>query len=163
MTGATSRWTVASRPRTDSRHKVERRGPPQRKACSARIGRRRSARRQASVQQDVRASPSFSRRDMGSKATHTTASLSGTDIWRAETRGRQTCGRSTSSRANCSMHCESRASTSVPATSAKTSRRRGSISRRCLSTHSFASALRRTFGSPVCARPAFSSIASSPD
>ena len=28
------------------------------------------------------ASPSFSRRDMGSKATLTTASLSGTDIWR---------------------------------------------------------------------------------
>ena len=51
VTGATWRWTVASWPRTDSRQ-VERRGPPQRKACSARIGRRRSARCQASVQQD---------------------------------------------------------------------------------------------------------------
>jgi hypothetical protein len=40
---------------------------------------------------------------------------------------------------------------------------RDSISRRCRSTHSFASAVRRTFGSPVCARPASSSIASSPD
>lgn len=31
-----------------------------------------------------------------------------TDIWRAETRGRQTCGKSISSRANCSMRCEIR-------------------------------------------------------
>ena len=38
---------------TDSRHKVERSGPPQRIACSARISRRRSDRRQASVQQDA--------------------------------------------------------------------------------------------------------------
>ena len=38
---------------TDSRHKDERSGPPQRIACSARIRRRRSDRRQASVQQDA--------------------------------------------------------------------------------------------------------------
>ena len=98
----------------------------------------------------LRASPSFSRRDMGSKAMPTTASLSGTDIWRAESRRRQTCGRSTSSRANCSMQCESRASRSVPGISAKTSRRRA----RSRDAAAQYTASHRQFGEPSADRSA---------
>jgi MOSC domain-containing protein YiiM len=43
-----------------------------------------------------------------------------TDIWRAETRGRQTCGKSISSRANCSMRCKIRVTMLVSGISAKT-------------------------------------------
>jgi hypothetical protein len=147
---------------TDSRHKDERSGPPQRIACSARISRRRSDRRQASVQQD--APPLRHSDDRKRRRRRRT-------LW-------PICSSQTSG-APKPAGAEPAPGPPHPEELFDALRNSGfdvgpgdlgeNITTAGLdletlpSTHSFASALRRTFGSPASARPACSSIASSPD
>jgi hypothetical protein len=87
----------------------------------------------------------------------------GTDTWRGAIQRRPTSGRSTSSRANYSMRSRLPDSKCAPEISARTSLRSGSISNASPLARCCGLALQRRSNLPASARPASSSIASSPD